>query len=64
MASAGWRQQCGLAATTSPGVTLLMDIAGQAITQQDESGAVVSVGAGVNWHDFVIWTLDQSLTWP
>jgi UDP-N-acetylmuramate dehydrogenase len=44
-----------------PGVTLLMDIAGQAITQQDASGAVVSVGAGVNWHDFVIWTLDQSL---
>jgi UDP-N-acetylmuramate dehydrogenase len=46
---------------TLPGVTLLMDIAGQAITHQDESGAVVSVGAGVNWHDFVIWTLDQSL---
>jgi UDP-N-acetylmuramate dehydrogenase len=44
-----------------PGLTLLMDIAGQAITQQDASGAVVSVGAGVNWHDFVIWTLDQSL---
>jgi UDP-N-acetylmuramate dehydrogenase len=46
---------------TLPGVTLLMDIGGQAITPQDESGAVVSVGAGVNWHDFVIWTLDQSL---
>jgi UDP-N-acetylmuramate dehydrogenase len=44
-----------------PGVTLLMDIAGQAITHQDESGAVISVGAGVNWHDFVIWTLDHSL---
>jgi UDP-N-acetylmuramate dehydrogenase len=44
-----------------PGVTLLMDIAGQAITQRDASGAVISVGAGVNWHDFVIWTLDQSL---
>jgi UDP-N-acetylmuramate dehydrogenase len=38
-----------------------MDIAGQAITQQDAGGAVVSVGAGVNWHDFVIWTLDQNL---
>jgi UDP-N-acetylmuramate dehydrogenase len=44
-----------------PGVTLLMDIAGQTITQQDERGAVITVGAGVNWHDFVIWTLDQSL---
>ena len=46
---------------TLPGVTLLMDIAGQAIAQQDANGVVVSVGAGVNWHDFVIWTLDQSL---
>jgi UDP-N-acetylmuramate dehydrogenase len=44
-----------------PGVTLLMDIAGQTIAQQDERGAVITVGAGVNWHDFVIWTLDQSL---
>jgi UDP-N-acetylmuramate dehydrogenase len=44
-----------------PGVTLLMDIAGQTITQQDDSGAVITVGAGVNWHDFVIWTLDQNL---
>jgi UDP-N-acetylmuramate dehydrogenase len=47
--------------STLSGVTLLMDIAGQAITHQDESGAVISVGAGVNWHDLVIWTLDQSL---
>ena len=46
---------------TLPGITLLMDIAGQTITQQDDSGAVITVGAGVNWHDFVIWTLDQSL---
>lgn len=44
-----------------PGVTLLMDIAGQAIARQDKNGAVISVGAGVNWHDFVIWTLDNSL---
>ena len=44
-----------------PGVTLLMDITGQAITQHDKSGAVISVGAGVNWHDFVIWTIDQGL---
>ena len=46
---------------TLPGVTLLMDIAGEAITYQDESGAVISVGAGVNWHDFVLWTLDRGL---
>jgi UDP-N-acetylmuramate dehydrogenase len=43
------------------GVTLLMDIGGQAITQQDERGAVITVGAGVNWHDFVLWTLDRGL---
>jgi UDP-N-acetylmuramate dehydrogenase len=46
---------------TLPGVTLLMDITGQAITHQDESSAVITAGAGVNWHDFVIWTLDQGL---
>jgi UDP-N-acetylmuramate dehydrogenase len=38
-----------------------MDIGGQAITQQDERGAVITVGAGVNWHDFVLWTLDRGL---
>jgi len=46
---------------TLPGVTLLMDIAGQTITQQDERGTVITVGAGVNWHDFVLWTLDHGL---
>jgi UDP-N-acetylmuramate dehydrogenase len=46
---------------TLTGVTLLMDIGGQTITQQDDSGAVITVGAGVNWHDFVLWTLEQGL---
>jgi UDP-N-acetylmuramate dehydrogenase len=65
VASLPWRVLGGGSNVVLPptlsGVTLLMDIAGQAITQQDERGTVVSVGAGVNWHDFVIWTLDQGL---
>ncbi len=48
-------------APTLPGVTLLMDITGQTITHQDGSGTVITVGAGVNWHDFVLWTLDHGL---
>ncbi len=44
-----------------PGVTLLMNIPGQEITRPDESNTVVTVGAGVNWHDFVSWTIEQQL---
>ena len=44
-----------------PGVTLLMNIPGQEITRSDESNTVVTVGAGVNWHDFVSWTIEQQL---
>ena len=44
-----------------PGVTLLMNIPGQEITRSDESNTVVTVGAGVNWHDFVSWTIGQQL---
>lgn len=44
-----------------PGVTLLMNIPGQVITRSDESNTVVTVGAGVNWHDFVSWTIEQQL---
>ena len=44
-----------------PGVTLLMNIPGQEITRSDESNTVITVGAGVNWHDFVSWTIEQQL---
>lgn len=44
-----------------PGVTLLMNIPGQEITRSDESNTVVTVGAGVNWHDFVSWSIEQQL---
>ena len=44
-----------------PGITLLMDIAGQAIKEVNADSTVLSVGAGVNWHELVMWTLDHDL---
>ena len=44
-----------------PGATLLMNITGQHITQSDSEHTYIQVGAGVNWHMFVQWTLDQQL---
>ncbi|OZA40408.1 MAG: UDP-N-acetylenolpyruvoylglucosamine reductase [Polynucleobacter sp. 17-46-58] len=44
-----------------PGATLLINIQGQEIAQSDEQNTWVSVGAGVNWHEFVAWTLEQNL---
>ena len=44
-----------------PGATLLMNIPGQEITRSDESDTLITVGAGVNWHEFVTWTIDQQL---
>jgi UDP-N-acetylmuramate dehydrogenase len=44
-----------------PGATLLMNIAGQAILRSDDKSTLLSVGAGVNWHELVTWTLEQNL---
>ncbi|MBU3558337.1 UDP-N-acetylmuramate dehydrogenase [Polynucleobacter sp. Nonnen-W13] len=44
-----------------PGATLLINILGQEIIQSDQEYSWLSVGAGVNWHEFVAWTLDQNL---
>jgi UDP-N-acetylmuramate dehydrogenase len=44
-----------------PGATLLMNIPGQEIVGSDEGNTFVAVGAGVNWHEFVSWTLEQNL---
>ena len=44
-----------------PGATLLINISGQIIDREDELNTWVSVGAGVNWHEFVSWTLEQNL---
>jgi UDP-N-acetylmuramate dehydrogenase len=43
------------------GATLLMNIAGQEVTQEDESNTYLLVGAGVNWHELVQWTLNHNL---
>jgi len=44
-----------------PGVTLLINIPGQEIIYSDEQITRLAVGAGVNWHELVAWTLDQNL---
>jgi UDP-N-acetylmuramate dehydrogenase len=44
-----------------PGATLLINIIGQEILRADDNNSWISVGAGVNWHEFVAWTLDQNL---
>ena len=43
------------------GATLLMNIGGQSITHEDENHTYLSVGAGVNWHELVQWTLTHTL---
>jgi UDP-N-acetylmuramate dehydrogenase len=44
-----------------PGATLLINILGQEVIKSDEENAWLAVGAGVNWHELVSWTLDQNL---
>jgi len=44
-----------------PGATLLMNISGQNIISTDEQATVIAVGGGVNWHEFVAWTLENNL---
>ncbi len=44
-----------------PGVTLLMNIAGQEIVATDEESRYLAVGGGVNWHELVTWTLENDL---
>ena len=42
-----------------PGATLLMNITSQEIVSSDENATLIAVGGGVNWHEFVAWTLDN-----
>jgi len=44
-----------------PGATLLMNIAGQEIISSDQNATLITVGGGVNWHEFVAWTLENDL---
>lgn len=43
-----------------PGVTLLMDIDFIEVLESPDSNTRLRVGAGVNWHAFVRWTLGQN----
>jgi UDP-N-acetylmuramate dehydrogenase len=43
------------------GATLLMNILGQEIEKADDNHTWLAVGAGVNWHQLVSWTLDNNL---
>ena len=44
-----------------PGATLLMNITGQTILSTDQNATLIAVGGGVNWHEFVTWTLENNL---
>jgi UDP-N-acetylmuramate dehydrogenase len=44
-----------------PGATLLMNITGQEIISSDQNATFIAVGSGVNWHEFVAWTLENNL---
>ena len=46
---------------TLGGTTLLMSISGKEIINSKGQHTLVEVGAGENWHDFVVWTLEQKL---
>jgi len=44
-----------------PGATLLMNITGQVVDLSNKEVALISVGGGVGWHEFVSWTLENDL---
>lgn len=44
-----------------PGTVYLNRIRGRRILEQDEEQALIELGGGENWHESVLWTLDQGL---
>jgi UDP-N-acetylmuramate dehydrogenase len=44
-----------------PGATLLINILGQDLVKSDDANLWLEVGAGVNWHELVAWTLEHNL---
>jgi UDP-N-acetylmuramate dehydrogenase len=44
-----------------PGLTLLINLLGTEILPSTDGNTWISVGAGVNWHTFVQWTLEYDL---
>ena len=61
----GWRVLGGgsnvILPESLPGATLLINILGQEIINSDEKSTWLAVGAGVNWHELVAWTLEQNI---
>ncbi|MCF8166536.1 MAG: UDP-N-acetylmuramate dehydrogenase [Rhodoferax sp.] len=61
----GWRALGGgsnvILPDDLPGATLLINILGQEVIKSDDQNTWLSVGAGINWHEFVSWTLEQNL---
>jgi UDP-N-acetylmuramate dehydrogenase len=45
-----------------PGATLLMNIPGIEVSQTKKGLTSIAVGGGVNWHEFVSWTLDHDFS--
>ncbi len=43
------------------GATLLINILGQELIKSDDANSWLSVGAGINWHELVSWTLEHNL---
>lgn len=43
------------------GLVLKVSLEGKEIIERNEQSALVSAMAGENWHDFVLWTLEQNL---
>lgn len=42
-----------------PGLVIHMQLQGKALQDEDEQVWRIRVAAGENWHDFVLWTLEQ-----
>ena len=61
----GWRALGGgsnvILPESLPGATLLINILGKEIIRSDAENSWLSVGAGVNWHELVSWTLEHDL---
>ena len=44
-----------------PGTVIHLLLSGKKVVSEDEVSALVSVEAGENWHELVLWTLDKGL---
>ena len=41
------------------GLVAKIDLLGKDIAEEDDEAFYVSAAGGENWHDFVLWTIDQ-----